>query len=458
MSIYQEINRYLKDYIYPFHMPGHKRNKKYLQFSNPMINYDITEFGHMDNLHAPQGIIKNTNIRYAKLFNSEESFIMVNGSSGGIIASIMTTSKDGEKILVSRNCHRSVFNGLIYSGATPKYVYPSITSQGLVGGINPNEIKKQLESDSSINTVLITSPTYEGFTSDIEEIAKIVHSYNKVLIVDEAHGAHFSFHKDFPKTAISQGADLVIQSLHKTLPAFTQSAILHVNGERVNRESLMENISMIQTTSPSYILMSGMEICLNFLELNYQEEFEKYIKKLNNFRSIISNTQNIELVKKDIINKNYIKDVDIGKLVFYLNKEINGNKIYEWLYKEYKLQLELSSNSHIVGITSVADTDYGFQQLCKGIANLDKRIGNRKKRETKLISYPKSIVALPPREAINKKKLKVNLLNSKGKISGQFITPYPPGIPILTPGEIITKEIIDVIKSLSIASEILVLK
>lgn len=458
MSIYKELNSYIEKSIYPFHMPGHKRNKKYLNFSKPIINYDITEFGNMDNLHAPESIINDVNIRFSNLFNSNQSFIMVNGSSGGIIASIMSICKDGDTILIARNCHKSVFNGLIYSGAFPKYIYPSITNEGLVGGVNVKDIKEELEKDKSIKGVLITSPTYEGFTSDIEEISNLVHAYGKILIVDEAHGAHFKFSNIFPKTALQQGADIVIQSLHKTLPSLTQSAVLHVKGNKVNIDRLKNNLSLIQTTSPSYIVMSSMDLCLNFLENEYKHEFEIYVNRLLNFRSSISHLKNISIIGNEIKNKNYINNIDISKLVFYISKNKSGKEIDKILCEEYKVQIELSSSLHILALTSVADNCRGFKLLNKAINSLDKKIENLDNREYSVFNYPMSVVSLSPRQALNLEVEKIPINKCENRIAGQFITPYPPGIPLITPGEVITQEIIELIQKIKTVKEIQVIK
>jgi len=456
-GIYSTLNRYIDKNIYPFHMPGHKRNPKFLFFENELINYDITEFGDMDNLHDPQGLIKEMNIRCAKVFDAHESFLMVNGSSGGIIAAIMTVCKDGDKILIARNSHKSVFSGLIYSGAYPKYIYPNVTDIGVVGGVSPNDIKIELEKDENIKAVLITSPTYEGFTSDIRAIAEIVHHHNKILIVDEAHGAHFNFSTSFPETALKQGADIVVQSLHKTLPSFTQTSVLHVQGNLVNKELLANNISMIQTTSPSYMLMASIDICLNFL-LNSEHEFNLYVKRLKNFREFISDCKNIELIGEDFKRRYVIQDIDISKLVFHIKKNISAKNIDRDLYENYKIQVELSSNTHILAMTSVADTDYGFKLLAKAIRSLNNRIENEKLKKIMLHEAFKNQTILSPREAMHMSTKRVLLESSHNMISAQFVTPYPPGIPLLVPGELITRDIIKSLQELKTYDEISVVK
>ena len=443
MGLYQELNKYIDKNIYPFHMPGHKRNTNFLSFERDIVNYDITEIHGMDNLHGPKGIIKDLNQRLSKVFGSDESFLMVNGSSGGIIAAIMATVNDGDKLLIARNCHRSIFSGLIYSGATPLYVSPDITPEGLVGGICSGKINQALLTDPDIKAVQITSPTFEGFVSDVETIANIVHKHGKVLIVDEAHGPHYKFSNRFPKTALEQGADIVIQSLHKTLPALTQSAVLHLQGNRVDRERLFNNLSMIQTTSPSYIFMTGIDQCTTFLETKAQESFANYVDTLQNFRKDMLQLKNIRLIGNEITTNNVVKDIDIGKLVFYIEKNISGKEVSRILREDYQVHLELCSPVHFIAMTSVADTQHGFDSLGRGLKDIDKMLDDYKNRQTKtpLLLSPK--VALPPRQVLTKKTIEVSLKESIGKISAEFVTPYPPGIPLIAPGEIIEKEIID---------------
>lgn len=245
--IYTALQKYINDNIYPFHMPGHKQGRA-LSIDD-IMKIDITEVDGVDNLHNAKEVILESQRLTAKLFGAKETFYLVNGSSCGIIASILTVCSPNDKILVARNCHKSVYSGIIFAGGNPVYIMPEIIDDyNIAGGINVDKLKNIM--NNSIKAVLITSPTYEGFCSDIKTIADIVHSYNSILIVDEAHGAHFKFNDYFPNTALEQGADIVIQSVHKTLPSLTQTALLHIQGNRVDIYKLKQMLSMVQTSSP----------------------------------------------------------------------------------------------------------------------------------------------------------------------------------------------------------------
>ena len=252
---------------YPFHMPGHKRNKKFLNDFYDFINLDFTEIDETDNMHKPEGIIKNSKEIISKTFGAEESYFLVNGSSCGIIASIMACLSPNEHILVARNCHISVYNGIILSGALPIYIYPTI-KYNIPCGIDIENIKKAIEKYKNIKAFILTSPTYEGFVCDIEKISNFLHKNNIILIVDEAHGAHFNFSNNFPKSALQCGADIVIQSFHKTLPAFTQCGVLHLKSKIVDKHKLEKCLPIIQTTSPSYMFMMSIEYATNFCKNN----------------------------------------------------------------------------------------------------------------------------------------------------------------------------------------------
>ena len=265
--IYNTLKNLSDKNIYPFHMPGHKRNLKFLENFYDFINLDYTEIDETDNMHKPEGIIKKSKEILSNTFGSQDSYFLVNGSTSGIIASIMSCVLPNEQILVAKNCHISVYNGIILSGALPIYIEPTI-KYNIPCGIDIKNIENAIKKYPNIKAFILTSPTYEGFVSDIESIAKLLHKHNIILIVDEAHGAHFNFSNNFPKSAIKCGADIVIQSFHKTLPSFTQCGVLHLNSSLVNKNMLEKCLSMVQTTSPSYMFMMSIEYATNFCKNN----------------------------------------------------------------------------------------------------------------------------------------------------------------------------------------------
>ena len=283
----------------PLHMPGHKRNTDIFSMSNP-YGIDITEIDGFDNLHNADGIIKEDFKRAAKLFGADETLFLVNGSSAGNMAAICGASKKGDTVIVARNVHCSVNNALFLNELNPVYIYPEIDEIGICTGITRESVRAALEEHPEACEVIITSPTYEGVVSDIKGIAEETHRFGAVLIVDEAHGAHFNFHDKFPESAVKCGADAVIQSIHKTLPSFTQTALLHLNGNLIDKDRVKKYWNIYQSTSPSYILMAGISRCLTFLEDNMCDSvssgyMDEYVFRLTNLRKEIKKLKYIKL-------------------------------------------------------------------------------------------------------------------------------------------------------------------
>ena len=275
MELWQALKNHSQQQYYPFHMPGHKAGR--LGAFTEILSQDITEITGFDNLHKPEGILLQSQKRCAKLFGAEESFFLVNGSTSGILSAILSVCNTEDEIVVARNCHKSVYSALVLSGAKPIYILPqSIENADFLGSITLEQIQKAVTKNTK--AVILTSPTYEGITSNISEISDFLHNKNILLIVDEAHGSHMKFHHFFPKTALEQNADIVIQSLHKTLPCPTQTAVLHIQGNRVNRNRLKQCLSMVQTSSPSYLFLSAIDYCCHWLEKEAKNDFECYVK------------------------------------------------------------------------------------------------------------------------------------------------------------------------------------
>ena len=278
-----DLEEYAQSDYYPFHMPGHKR--KSLSFPNP-YEIDITEIDGFDNLHHATGMIKEAEVRGAELYHSKRCFFLVNGSTCGLLSVISAAVPHRGKLLVSRNCHKAVYHGIYLNHLEAVYVYPQpVPGLGIQGGILPEDVENALKKDPDIQAVLMVSPTYDGIVSDVEAIAKIVHKAGLPLIVDEAHGAHFPFGAGcFPESAIYCGADLVIQSLHKTLPSLTQTAILHLRGERVSRSRLERCLQMYQSSSPSYVFMAVMEQCIFEMQQHGAEHMRAFAERIQMVR------------------------------------------------------------------------------------------------------------------------------------------------------------------------------
>lgn len=440
MELYEKLKWYQDTDYYPFHMPGHKRNLG--ELCNP-YKIDITEIDGFDDLHHAEGIIKECQEKAAALYQSEETHFLINGSTGGILSAIAGSVKRRGKIAVARNCHKSVYHGILLNELDACYLYPEYVDEfGINGGIFPEDVEKLLEMEPDIQAVVITSPTYEGIVSDVETIAKIVHAKKIPLIVDEAHGAHFYFHEKFPKGALQCGADIVINSVHKTLPAFTQTALLHMQGKLVNREKVRKYLGIYQTSSPSYVLMSGISQCMELMEQQGKELLEQLYCKLNDFFEINEKLKKIRVVTDSIKEYNSICDFDISKLVISTrNTNITGKQLQEKLNRRYHLELEMSAPSYGLAMTSVGDTKEGLERLKKALLELDETLQEKEDTMTlwKEKLSGKTVYKIAQAEELPQEQILIE--ECCNRISGEFVYMYPPGIPMLCPGELITEEI-----------------
>lgn len=446
--LYDRLNVYsAKDY-YPFHMPGHKRAD--LPFKNP-YQIDITEIEGFDNLHHAQGILKKSQIRLQELYKSKRAYYLINGSTGGILSAVGSLIHAGEKVLVSRNCHKSVYNAVKLFQLKAHYVYPKFINYDIQGPVDPKDIEKAFIRTPDIKLVVITSPTYEGIVSDIQKIATIVHKYQAYLIVDEAHGAHFPFSDIFPKSAISQGADLVIQSLHKTLPCFTQTAALHVASDRVDYKRVEEMLGIFQTSSPSYLLMAGIDQCVRLLTEHGKQLFDEYCQRLAAFYEKCNSLRYLHVVQKKDFVADRIPDLDPSKIVIGTwSTNLHGQFLYRKLLEEYHLQLELYSADYVLAMTSIMDTEQGFERLFDALFDIEIHLKHDYKEE--LVNHDVKKF-LKRAYAVREKVFELAdighfvedtlLQQCKGKICAEFIYLYPPGIPMIVPGEVITQEFID---------------
>lgn len=447
MNLHEKLEEYGRSDYYPFHMPGHKRNRDIVTAGNPYA-IDITEIDGFDNLHEPEGIIQEEMERARRLFGAEETYFCINGSSGGLLAAISACTCHGDEILVARNCHKSVYNALTINELQSYYLYPQFEDkQGITLGILPEDVDNFLKTHQFIKIVVIVSPTYEGIVSNIKRIAEIVHKHRAVLIVDEAHGAHFSFHKELPVSAVELGADIVIQSIHKTLPAFTQTALVHVQGERVNKERLRYFLSVYQSTSPSYMLMAGISRCLALLEEEGKYLFDQYIKNLREFYKKAEGLQQIIVEGEP---QGWQKDP--SKIVISVkNTPMTGRQLYDILLHRYHLQMEMTQDTYVLAMTSICDTREGFQRLLQALKEIDHGLAAGEVGADSGQLYGRELLAkkrkgiLTLYEASLKKREKILLEEAAGRIAGDYVYLYPPGIPLLCPGEEIDRDFIELI-------------
>ncbi len=421
-----------QDYV-PMHMPGAKRNTELFTMENP-YGLDITEIDNFDNMHHADGIISEAFERCAHTFGAEESLYLVNGSSAGVLAAICGATRKGDKVIVARNSHISVYNALYLNELSPVYVYPEYIDEntGIYAGITAAQVEDVFEN--GVKAVIITSPTYEGMVSDISAIAELAHKNGAVLIVDEAHGAHFNFDIAFPESAVKCGADLVVQSLHKTLPSFTQTAVLHMCGCLVDRKRVKMYWDMYQSTSPSYLLMAGIDKCVTILNKSGKELFEIYVKRLKKLRERLSRLKNFRLLDTD----------DISKLVILAD---DGKKLYDMLLQKYHIQLEMSSLKYVIAMTSVGDKEQYYERFAAAVEEIDSAWSNESQVVDSIkFKLPEAKSAVRIYEAVNSEARKVALDKAEGRIAAEKVSFYPPGVPIVVQGEIISSEHVRIIK------------
>lgn len=449
--LYRALENYSREDYYPFHMPGHKRNPGTVDTKLP-FDRDITEIEGFDNLHHPEGILKESQEAAAEVYGTRECYYSINGSTAALLAAVSAAVPGNGQILVARNCHKAVYHALYLRNLTPTYVYPQMDKKWWInGGISPDKVERALAANPEIKAVLITSPTYDGVVSDIGKIAEIVHRHEIPLIVDEAHGAHFHFSNYFPASAAELGADLVIQSFHKTLPAMTQTAVLHNCSDRVDSRLIRRFMGIYQTSSPSYILMASIDACMDTMAAEGKQMFRDFTRILEQTRKRLSVCKYIRLVDP-VKGKNGVFDYDRSKLVFSTRASLlSGSDLYHILLDRYHIQMEMESENYVLAIASVGDREEGFERLCQAIEELDQEQADlikagipaeeNKKLDTRSMHFVLTQM-MSMADAMEAPTEKCPLEESIGRISAEFAYLYPPGIPLITPGEQITGQFI----------------
>ncbi|WP_066503962.1 aminotransferase class I/II-fold pyridoxal phosphate-dependent enzyme [Abyssisolibacter fermentans] len=442
-SLLKGLNKYTREVNTRFHMPGHKGKELYSL--NNIFKIDVTEVEGTDNLHNPKDIIMKSQNNVSDVYNSRKTFYCINGTTGGIYAAILSVVNQGDKILVQRNCHISVYNALVFGRLKQEYIYPEIDRKNhITGCINHNELDKILSNDKSIKAVIITNPSYYGVCSDIINITKIVHEHGRILIVDEAHGAHLRFHMRLPMSAVDAKADIVIQSAHKTLPAFTQTSLVHVCTDRVNVERLKKMLALYQTTSPSYILMSSIEASVDYMDRFGNERLDMLIKKLKDIKVSLKKLDKVRVLDIDSFDDNNINDFDETKLLISLiDLGITGPQLENILRTDYGIQVEMADYIYILAMITVADEPSDLDKLKLAIEDIvlnSKQIGNND-NEIIYLDYNKPEIGQSMTKAFYSDLEYINLNEAVNRVSADFVVPYPPGIPLLCPGEIISEKL-----------------
>ena len=449
--LYKKLESYAQSDYYPFHMPGHKRNRA-SSADDFLFERDITEISGFDNLHHAEGILKEAQEYAAQIYGTKKCFFSVNGSTAALLAAVSASVNKGGKILVARNCHKAVYHALYLRELQPVYIYPHEDQRlGINGGISPERVERYLEENTDVQAFLLTSPTYDGVVSDIKTIAEVVHRHKIPLIVDEAHGAHLHYSKYFPVSAADLGADIVIQSFHKTLPSMTQTAVLHICSDMADVEKIKRFMGIYQTSSPSYILMASMDACMDTMASDGNQMFRDFTKILEQTRKRLSKCKYIRLAEP-VKGENGVFDYDRSKLIFSTRYSLmSGSDLYHILLDRYHIQMEMESEKYALAIAAVGDREEGFERLCQAIEELDQEQADlikagipaeeNKKLDTRSMHFVLSQM-MSMAEAMESETEKCSLEESIGRISAEFAYLYPPGIPLITPGEQITGQFI----------------
>lgn len=425
-------------------MPGHKR-RRCGRLPEEIYLRDITEIDGFDDLHCPTGILRELQENAAALYGAEDTFYLVNGSTSGILSAVSAALPEGGHILMARNCHKAAYHAVYLRNLTVSYLYPPLMEEyDILDGITPDQVRKALEQEPDIGAVLIVSPTYEGRISDVRRIAEAVHEKGIPLIVDEAHGAHLGFSVEFAENSCQAGADLVIHSVHKTLPALTQSALLHLNGNRIDRALLRRFLHIYQSSSPSYLLMAGIDNALQYVEEAGTEAFAAFALHYRKLLTDLASCRHLRFLPLEQ------KKQDIGKLLISTKMAgISGKELYDTLLKKYHLQLEMAAETYALAMFSVNDTEEGYRRICDALLQIDAGLDFVEADRISETAYPVGTVSrdeVPLARAWDMEKLYVPLEESVDCCAGEFVNLYPPGIPLLVPGERITPKLLEMIR------------
>lgn len=448
--IYEALRRFRRMRVVPFDVPGHKRGRGNMELTEFLgeecMSVDVNSMKPLDNLCHPVSVIKDAETLAAEAFGAANAFFMVGGTTSAVQSMIMYACKGGDKIIMPRNVHRSAINALILCDAVPVYVDPDVNNTlGIALGMSVSQVEKAIRENPDAKAIMVNNPTYYGICSDLRKITELAHKHNMLVLVDEAHGTHFYFGENFPVTAMAAGADIASVSMHKSGGSLTQSSFL-LMGEKINSDYMRQVVNLTQTTSASYLLLSSLDISRKRLALSGREIFEKTVELAEYARSEINSIGGYYAYSKELVNGDSVYDFDVSKLsVFTLPIGLAGIEVYDLLRDEYDIQIEFGDIGNILAYISVGDRNRDIERLISAMSEIKRRFG---KSETGLLTheYINPIVAETPRKAFYGDKKSLPLDEAAGYICSEFVMCYPPGIPILAPGELITDEIIQYIK------------
>ncbi len=448
--IFQALEQYKAMRVVPFDVPGHKQGKgnpeltKFL--GQKCLQADVNSMKPLDNLCHPVSVIKQAEELAADAFGAQHAFFMVNGTTSAVQSMIMTVCKRGDKIIMPRNVHRSAINALIISGAVPVYVNPGINCKlGIPLGMTVQDVKRAILQNPDAKAVLVNNPTYYGICSDLKTITALAHEYGMQVLVDEAHGTHFYFGEDLPISAMKAGADMAAVSMHKTGGSLTQSSFLLSGNTKIPQGYIRQVINLTQTTSGSYLLLSSLDISRRNLALHGKEIFAR-VRELSQYaREELNKLGGFYAFSRELVDGNAVFDFDVTKLsVHTRDLGLAGIEVYDLLRDEYDIQIEFGDIGNVLAIVSVGDDLFAMERLISAMAEI-KRLYQKDKAGMYDHEYINPEVVMPPQDAFYAPKRSVPIAKSSGEVCSEFVMCYPPGIPILAPGERITQEILDYI-------------
>ncbi|RSK01190.1 Arginine decarboxylase [Streptococcus mitis] len=448
--IYEALVKLRKKRIVPFDVPGHKRgrgNPELVELlGEKCVGIDVNSMKPLDNLGHPISIIRDAEELAADAFGASHAFLMIGGTTSSVQTMILSTCKAGDKIILPRNVHKSAINALVLCGAIPIYIEMSVDPKiGIALGLENDRVTQAIKDHPDAKAILINNPTYYGICSDLKSLTEMAHEAGMVVLVDEAHGAHLHFTDKLPISAMDAGADMAAVSMHKSGGSLTQSSLLLI-GEQMNPEYVRQIINLTQSTSASYLLMASLDISRRNLALRGKESFEKVIELSEYARREINAIGGYYAYSKELIDGVSVCDFDVTKLSVYTQGiGLTGIEVYDLLRDEYDIQIEFGDIGNILAYISIGDRIQDIERLVGALADI-KRLYSRDGKDLIAGEYIQPELVLSPQEAFYAQRRSLSLDESVGQVCGEFVMCYPPGIPILAPGERITREIVDYIQ------------
>lgn len=434
-----------------FNIPGHRMERGISsrwtkKVGSEIFAYDLTEAEGLDDLHQPSGAIREAQELAAEAFGAKKTWFLVNGTTCGNETMVLSAAFAGEKIMVSRNAHKSVLMGLVLSGARPIYVMPEyLKDWGIYGSLTPEAVKRQFEEHPDCRALLLVSPTYQGICSNLRELADICHEYGALLLVDEAHGAHFAFSEALPEGALTQGADLCAQSIHKVTGSLTQSSMLQLGSDRVDVSRVEANLKLVQSTSPSYLLIASLDTARYELALHGKAMMERAILMAQRLRQDLGEIPGIRVLGVDGACGKEMYELDITRVFFSASElGIDGFTLAKRLFADYQVSTELADYQSVLAIITYANTQEDIRRLAEAVRAVCRM--EQKKEKTERIEETYVLPGVPPmkltpREAHFGMKRRIAWSEARGQVAGELLAPYPPGIPVIYPGEVLTEEV-----------------